>query len=387
MSFLDNIKRVSEQAAEEKVGEKKPVNPLLRFKKKAAEDSSNEEQKENSNSMLERLRKHRAAEKAEAEAEKKEEEPKKESIQERAESVVKAVLEKDEKPEEEPKTEEKSEPVKEKTEELAKVEEKEETPVEAEEKKEAPAEETVGEESKKEETESLVKEVESEPTAEEAEPKKRRRRGGRPKGSKNKASKEKAEEETEEKEELKVEAPSEEAIEEEKPSEEVAEEETPFSYKEAAGEVLSYYIDDEWKEKEKELDERLSNIRVDGDMNSGTIRFAIGELNRFNDEIRLLCVEQEQLLDILTNKEYGKAPVIASKAKGKNETERKCNAYELMAHYRQPGSDHTINLITLIQAVKLRVTFLHRICGDIDRKSDRCITFQNALKTEASLIQ
>ena len=122
-------------------------------------------------------------------------------------------------------------------------------------------------------------------------------------------------------------------------------------------------------------------------MNSGTIRFAIGELNRFNDEIRLLCVEQEQLLDILTNKEYGKAPVIASKAKGKNETERKRNAYELMAHYRQPGSDHTINLITLIQAVKLRVTFLRRICGDIDRKSDRCITFQNALKTEASLIQ
>lgn len=371
MSFLDNIKRVSEQAAEEKETEKKPVNPLLRFKKKAADASSSEEQKENSNSMLERLRARRAAEKAEAEAEEKEEEPKKESIQERAESVVKAVLEKDEKPEEEP--EKKSEPVEEKTEDSAKTEEKEETP----------AKETAEEEPKKEETESLVKEVENEPTAEEAEPKKRRRRAGRPKGSKNKASKE----ETEEEEEPKVEAPAEEAIEEEKPSEEVVEEEAPFSYKEAAGEVLSYYIDDEWKEKEKELDKRLSNIRVDGDMNSGTIRFAIGELNRFNDEIRLLCVEQEQLLDILTNKEYGKAPVIASKAKGKNETERKRNAYELMAHYRQPGSDHTINLITLIQAVKLRVTFLRRICLDIDRKSDRCITFQNALKTEASLIQ
>ena len=381
MSFLDNIKRVSEQAAEEKETEKKPVNPLLRFKKKAANASSSEEQKENSNSMLERLRARRAAEKAEAEAEEKEEEPKKESIQERAESVVKAVLEKDEKPEEEP--EKKSEPVEEKTEDFAKTEEKEETPVEAEEKKEIPAKETAEEEPKKEETESLVKEVENEPTAEEAEPKKRRRRAGRPKGSKNKASKE----ETEEKEEPKVEAPAEEAIEEEKPSEEVVEEEAPFSYKEAAGEVLSYYIDDEWKEKEKELDKRLSNIRVDGDMNSGTIRFAIGELNRFNDEIRLLCVEQEQLLDILTNKEYGKAPVIASKAKGKNETERKRNAYELMTHYRQPGSDHTINLITLIQAVKLRVTFLRRICLDIDRKSDRCITFQNALKTEASLIQ
>lgn len=381
MSFLDNIKRVSEQAAEEKETEKKPVNPLLRFKKKAVDASSSEEQKENSNSMLERLRARRAAEKAEAEAEEKEEEPKKESIQERAESVVKAVLEKDEKPEEEP--EKKSEPVEEKTEDFAKTEEKEETPVEAEEKKEIPAKETAEEEPKKEETESLVKEVENEPTAEEAEPKKRRRRAGRPKGSKNKASKE----EIEEKEEPKVEAPAEEAIEEEKPSEEVVEEEAPFSYKEAAGEVLSYYIDDEWKEKEKELDKRLSNIRVDGDMNSGTIRFAIGELNRFNDEIRLLCVEQEQLLDILTNKEYGKAPVIASKAKGKNETERKRNAYELMAHYRQPGSDHTINLITLIQAVKLRVTFLRRICLDIDRKSDRCITFQNALKTEASLIQ
>ena len=381
MSFLDNIKRVSEQAAEEKETEKKPVNPLLRFKKKAANASSSEEQKENSNSMLERLRARRAAEKVEAEAEEKEEEPKKESIQERAESVVKAVLEKDEKPEEEP--EKKSEPVEEKTEDSAKTEEKEETPVEAEEKKEIPAKETAEEEPKKEETESLVKEVENEPTAEEAEPKKRRRRAGRPKGSKNKASKE----ESEEKEEPEVEAPAEEAIEEEKPSEEVVEEEAPFSYKEAAGEVLSYYIDDEWKEKEKELDKRLSNIRVDGDMNSGTIRFAIGELNRFNDEIRLLCVEQEQLLDILTNKEYGKAPVIASKAKGKNETERKRNAYELMAHYRQPGSDHTINLITLIQAVKLRVTFLRRICGDIDRKSDRCITFQNALKTEASLIQ
>lgn len=381
MSFLDNIKRVSEQAAEEKETEKKPVNPLLRFKKKAADASSSEEQKENSNSMLERLRARRAAEKAEAEAEEKEEEPKKESIQERAESVVKAVLEKDEKPEEEP--EKKSEPVEEKTEDFAKTEEKEETPVEAEEKKEIPAKETAEEEPKKEETESFVKEVENEPTAEEAEPKKRRRRAGRPKGSKNKASKE----EIEEKEEPKVEAPAEEAIEEEKPSEEVVEEEAPFSYKEAAGEVLSYYIDDEWKEKEKELDKRLSNIRVDGDMNSGTIRFAIGELNRFNDEIRLLCVEQEQLLDILTNKEYGKAPVIASKAKGKNETERKRNAYELMAHYRQPGSDHTINLITLIQAVKLRVTFLRRICLDIDRKSDRCITFQNALKTEASLIQ
>ena len=367
MSFLDNIKKINEQNAEEKMEEKKSVNPLLRFKKKVSEAPSSEEQKENSNSMLERLRARRAAEKNEIEPEKKDKEPEKESLQERAEAAVKAVLEKDDVSEEK------------------KVEVKEEKP-------EEPATEEVPKEEKEEkesETESLVKEVESEPTAEEAEPKKRRRRGGRPKGSKNKKIEEepKAEESVEEE----VEVPVAEAMEEEKPSEEVPDDydaiDTKLSYKEAAGEVLSYYIDDEWKAKQKELDKRLSDIRVDGDMNSGTIRFAISELSRFNDEIRALCVEQEQAYELLTNKDYGLASTIAAKALGKNEAERKRNALKLLAHYKPAGVDHEVNVIALAQAAKVRVLFLRSLCRDIDRKSDRCITFQNALKTEASLIQ
>lgn len=374
MSFLDNLKKKREAAAAAATTEAqepvKKVNPLAALKAKTANANADAEQGEKKMSPLAALKAKKEAAKAAKEAKETAEketteevkEVKRLSLQEKAEAVVAKKLKKDEPAEEAP------------AEEAPSV--KEETPA----KEEAPAEEAApaNEEDKAEETKE-------EPAAEEPEekPKKTRRR-----------RKAKKEEETE--------APAESKEDAEDKDEKPAKKQNDIkvheyvanydilgkkvSYDDMAGAVMDYFIDDDWKATQDSLTEKMNNIRIEPDMNPGTLKYALAELNNLNDEISAVYVEQKQLLDVLTDKEFGAATaLLAMNSRGSNSEERKANGFAALTHAKF-GGEEEVNLIALINAVKARFVFLNSLSKRIQYKSNTCITMSGAMKMEQSLM-
>ena len=389
MSFLDNLKkkRAAEKAAAEKPAEAavpavepeeeqpvKKANPLaaLKAKKKAPEG----EAPKGGSSLLERMKAKKKAqeeEKTEEKIEEKEElkEEKKPSLQERAEAIVAEKLQ--EAKEEAPAVDD-----------PAVVDAENEADKKAEEKAEAEAEEAKPE-AVAEETDDTEEEKPAEEKTEEKPKKRRRRRKSAEKSEEMKETEEASEEEpTEDKEDKKPAKKQDIKVHEYVANYDILGKKV--SYDDMAGAVMDYFIDDNWKAIQDELTEKMNAIRIEPDMNPGTLKYALAELNNLNDEISAAYVEQKQILDMLTDKEFGAATAImAMNQKGANSEERKANGFAALTRAKF-GGEEEVNLIALINAVKARFVFLNSLSKRIQYKSNTCITMSGAMKMEASLM-
>lgn len=341
MSFLEKLKERKAAAEAANHTEETPVkaNPLAALKAKKPAETTTDDANKPKNPLLARMRAKNQEQTAEKE-EPKAEEKKEMSLQEKAEAVVSEKL-KDTAPSE----------------------------------KEKKAEEQSPKEPAVEKTEEKVED--SEKVAEEK-PKKRRRR-------KTAAQKE----EKEEKEEIPADTKTSTKKQDIKVHEYVQNYDIlgkKASYDDMAGAVMDYFIDDDWKATQDELTEKMNNIRIEPDMNPGTLKYAVAELNNLNDEISAVYVEQKQLLDVLTDKEFGAATaLLAMNSRGANSEERKANGFAALMHAKF-GGDEDVNLIALINAVKMRFVFLNSLSKRIQYKTNTCITMSGAIKMEQSLM-
>ena len=338
MSFLEKLKA---NAAAKKAAEEKEV---------ATKEASDKKM-----SPFERL-------KAKAAAKKAEEEP--QSLQERSEKIVKNIVE-DKKSASKKEEEEKEK----------------ETPADnvVEEIKEEPVKES-------EEKEESVKEPEENTEEEKPAPKKRHRRTKEEIEAEKAAKEEKKRAKAEEKK-----AKAEAKKESEEPETEEPELDTDLfskkkSYKESAGAILDYFVDDEWRAREKELMEKMSNIRIERDMNVGTLKYVLADLSNLMDEFAGELYEQRQVLDILENKETGLIPTIKkTAADGANACERERKATEAILHAKI-GDNHDLNLVEIANTAHTRYTFLDSLFRRIQMKQSLCITMASGLKMEEKLI-
>ena len=368
MSFLDNLKkRKAEEAAAAAAQQEAPakkVNPLAALKAKAKKtEEAPAEEAPKKNSILERMKAKRKAEAAATEEAPAEEtkEVKRLSLQEQAEAVVAEKLAG------------KSVPADGEDPAVADAENEADKKAEETEQAETAVAET--EETKEESEEEAKEETKEEATAEEEpeeKPKKRRRR----KTAAKKEEEEEASAEPAKKADVKV-------------HEYVNNYDIlgkKVSYEQMAGAVMDYFIDDEWKATQEELTKKMNDIRIEPDMNPGTLKYALAELNNLNDEIALALIEQKQLLDTLTDKEFGAATaLLAMNSRGSNAEERKANGFAALQHAKF-GDDEEVNLIALINAVKARFAFLNSLSKRIQYKSNTCITMSGAMKMEQSLM-
>ena len=157
-------------------------------------------------------------------------------------------------------------------------------------------------------------------------------------------------------------------------------------YKESAGAILDYFVDDEWRAREKELMEKMSNIRIERDMNVGTLKYVLADLSNLMDEFAGELYEQRQVLDILENKETGLIPTIKkTAADGANACERERKATEAILHAKI-GDNHDLNLVEIANTAHTRYTFLDSLFRRIQMKQSLCITMASGLKMEEKLI-
>ena len=153
----------------------------------------------------------------------------------------------------------------------------------------------------------------------------------------------------------------------------------------STAEYLNYFVDDEWKEKEKYFLDKVTNIRIEADMNPGTLKFTLADLCALNDEVMPHYLEQKKIYDSLVNKDFGSATAFKiANSTGSNSEERKRTGTLALMKAKINGQE--INYISLINAVQMRYNSLNEIMKMIKYKSDICITMASAIKTEMQLV-
>lgn len=153
----------------------------------------------------------------------------------------------------------------------------------------------------------------------------------------------------------------------------------------STAEYLNYFVDDEWKKKEKYFLDKVTNIRIEADMNPGTLKFTLADLCALNDEVMPHYLEQKKIYDSLVNKDFGSATAFKiANSTGSNSEERKRSG--ILALMKAKINGQEINYITLINAVQMRYNALNEIMKMIKYKSDICITMASAIKTEMQLV-
>lgn len=153
----------------------------------------------------------------------------------------------------------------------------------------------------------------------------------------------------------------------------------------ATAEYLNYFIDTEWQEKEKYFLDKVTNIRIEADMNPGTLKFTLADLCALNDEVMPHYLEQKKIYDSLVNKDFGSATAFKiANSTGSNSEERKRTGTLALMKAKINGQE--INYISLINAVQMRYNSLSEIIKMIKYKSDICITMASAIKTEMQLV-
>ena len=153
----------------------------------------------------------------------------------------------------------------------------------------------------------------------------------------------------------------------------------------STAEYLNYFVDDEWKEKEKYFLDKVTNIRIEADMNPGTLKFTLADLCALNDEVMPHYLEQKKIYDSLVNKDFGSATAFKiANSTGSNSEERKRSG--ILALMKAKINGQEINYITLINAVQMLYNALNEIIKMIKYKSDICITMASAIKTEMQLV-
>lgn len=153
----------------------------------------------------------------------------------------------------------------------------------------------------------------------------------------------------------------------------------------STAEYLNYFVDTEWQEKEKYFLDKVTNIRIEADMNPGTLKFTLADLCALNDEVMPHYLEQKKIYDSLVNKDFGSATAFKiANSTGSNSEERKRSGTLALMKAKINGQE--INYITLINAVQMRYNALSEIMKMIKYKSDICITMASAIKTEMQLV-
>lgn len=158
------------------------------------------------------------------------------------------------------------------------------------------------------------------------------------------------------------------------------------SYDEMAQIVLDFFEEDDWKEKEEDLNKRLRDIRIEADMNPGTLKYALAALNNLYDEVAVFYDSQRKILACLADKDFGIA--VAHKKMhsfGSNSEERERNGIKSLTQVRIDGSN-PVNYFAIVAGAKVRNIFLSNFIERIKNKTQSCITMSGAIKMEQNLI-
>ena len=158
---------------------------------------------------------------------------------------------------------------------------------------------------------------------------------------------------------------------------------TNMSFAEAISQITSPFVDEEWEEFKKEVQDELSAIVITDDLNPGTLKITISELSILREKIWFSYQEIKTLFESLSSKDpEGLIERIkrVNLGAGNNDMERRKAG--VMACMNYPTDAGEINLYEVLDETRSRFNFLKSVLDSIQYKTDVLITMNGALKLE-----
>ena len=161
---------------------------------------------------------------------------------------------------------------------------------------------------------------------------------------------------------------------------------TQVTFLEAVSIITPDLQTEEWKRLEKEIQDELDSIEIQEDMNPGSLRVAISELDRLQSKIRHHHYQARDAYIRLSSKE---PEGVIERVKrinlgtGGNDMERRRAGTMACMYYNPDGEvDSVVNLYDIMDEARSRYYFLESVQKTIEHKSKLLITMNGALKME-----
>lgn len=147
--------------------------------------------------------------------------------------------------------------------------------------------------------------------------------------------------------------------------------------------------DEEWKNKKEELEKRTENIRIESDINLGSVRILLAQCTNLYSDLKREQRSNKTLYNVLSDKTIGLIQRQQQiNANGKNNEDRKKNSVLSCEQFKMKDNDNKeYNLYDLAMIMQDRIDTINDLLDDVKQKKETLISYLAVLKLENGMVK
>ena len=149
------------------------------------------------------------------------------------------------------------------------------------------------------------------------------------------------------------------------------------------------FQDDEWKNKKEELEKRAENIRIEPDINLGSVRILLAQCTNLYSDLKREQRSNKTLYNVICDKTIGLIQRQQQiNANGKNNEDRKKNSVLSCEQFKMKDNDNKeYNLYDLAMIMQDRIDTINDLLDDVKQKKETLISYLAVLKLENGMVK
>ena len=149
------------------------------------------------------------------------------------------------------------------------------------------------------------------------------------------------------------------------------------------------FQDDEWKNKKEELEKRAENIRIEPDINLGSVRILLAQCTNLYSDLKREQRSNKTLYSVLCDKTIGLIQRQQQiNANGKNNEDRKKNSVLSCEQFKMKDKDNVeYNLYDMAMVMQDRIDTINDLLDDVKQKKETLISYLAVLKLENGMVK
>lgn len=149
------------------------------------------------------------------------------------------------------------------------------------------------------------------------------------------------------------------------------------------------FEDEAWEKKKEELEKRVDNIRIEPDINLGSVRILLAQCTNLYSDLKSQQRSNKTFYTALCDKNLG----ILERQKqvnafGKNTEDRKKNSILSCEQFKLKDSDNKeYNIYDMAMVIQDRVDAINDMLDDVKQKKETLISYLAVLKIENGMVK
>lgn len=149
------------------------------------------------------------------------------------------------------------------------------------------------------------------------------------------------------------------------------------------------FEDEAWEKKKEELEKRVDNIRIEPDINLGSVRILLAQCTNLYSDLKSQQRSNKTFYTALCDKNLG----ILERQKqvnafGKNTEDRKKNSILSCEQFKLKDSDNKeYNIYDMAMVIQDRVDAINDMLDDVKQKKETLISYLAVLKMENGMVK